>query len=83
MRSSKQTVEIEAEAVELDGKFVLIRAGFEDDGRLRLEVEYDEVFVESLRARGYVGTDDHQLVMKYVSDVYRTIAANADTVNYD
>lgn len=65
------------------GKFMVINAGFEDDGRLRLEVEYDDEFVQSLRARGYFGTDDHQLVMKYVGDVYRTITSNTDSVNYD
>lgn len=71
------------DATRLDGKFMLIQAGFEDDGRLRLEVEYDDAFVQSLRTRGYIGTDDHQLVMKYVGDVYRTISSNADTLNYD
>ena len=67
----------------IPGKFLVIQAGFEDDGQLRVEVEYDDTFVVSLRERGYVGVDDHQLVMQYVSDVYRTIATNADNKTYD
>lgn len=73
----------EPEDDRLDGRFMVIQAGFEDDGRLRLEVEYDDKFVQSLRARGYIGTDDHQLVMKYVGDVYRTITDNTSALNYD
>lgn len=74
--------EVSAEP-EVPGKFLVIQAGFEDDGKIRLEVEYDDVFVKSLRARGYVGVDDHSIVMRYVGDVYRTIVANNEIEGYD
>lgn len=64
------------------GKFLVINAGFESDGKMRIEAEYDAEFVQSLRARGYAGVDDEQVVMKYVADVYRTISASAE-LNYD
>lgn len=71
-----------AKAVEdqLEGKLVIIKAGFDDSGdgeaRIRVEVDYDDVFVKSLRARGYTGTDDHNIVMRYVADVHRSILQN-------
>lgn len=64
----------------LEGKLVIIKAGFEEstdgEARIRVEVDYDDVFVKSLRARGYVGTDDHNIVMRYVADVHRSILQN-------
>lgn len=64
----------------LAGKLVIIKAGFEDVGdgeaRIRVEVDYDDVFVKSLRSRGYTGTDDHNIVMRYVADVHRSILQN-------
>lgn len=66
---------------QLEGKLVIIKAGFDEENpdgeaRIRVEVDYDDVFVKSLRARGYVGTDDHNVVMKYVADVHRSILQN-------
>ena len=66
---------------QLEGKLVIIKAGFDEENpdgesRIRVEVDYDEIFVKSLRARGYVGTDDHNIVMKYVADVHRSILQN-------
>lgn len=57
----------------IPGKFMLVKSGFEDDGRIRVEVEYDDEFVLSLRKRGYIGTDAEQIVMQYIGDVHRTI----------
>lgn len=82
-RNKKSTENDLDQPERLEGQFMVIQAGFEDDGRLRLEVEYDDVFVAALRKRGYVGVDDHQLVMQYVGDVYRTITTNADVKTYD
>lgn len=67
------------EEPELPGKLLVVSAGFEDDGRIRLEVEYDPEFVDGLRKRGYIGTNDHDVVMRYVGDVYRTIINSTDT----
>lgn len=70
----------------LDGKLVIIKAGFEEskDGepRIRVEVDYDDTFVKSLRSRGYIGTDDHNIVMKYVADVHRSILQN-NNIGFD
>lgn len=63
------------------GKLVIVKAGFEEDGQIRIEVDYDDQFVRSLRERGYVG-DDHSVVMKYISDVYRTILDN-NNIKFD
>lgn len=71
---------------QLEGKLVIIKAGFEDskdgEARIRVEVDYDDVFVKSLRSRGYVGTDDHNVVMKYVADVHRSILQN-NNIGFD
>lgn len=70
----------------LDGKLVIIKAGFEDSGdgepRIRVEVDYDDIFVKSLRSRGYIGTDDHNIVMRYVADVHRSILQN-NNIGFD
>lgn len=72
------TPEVEPEPETIPGKLVIISAGFEDDGRLRVEVDYDAEFVDNLRKRGYSGSSDHYVVMQYVGTVYRTMLANRE-----
>lgn len=86
---SKETEPVKAQLPapeSLDGKLVIIKAGFEEskDGepRIRVEVDYDDAFVKSLRSRGYIGTDDHNIVMKYVADVHRSILQN-NNIGFD
>lgn len=80
---SSKPKEVKQEQSEvIPGKLVLIKAGFQDDGQLRVEVDYDAEFVAGLRQRGYTGVNEHDLVMRYVAEVHRAILQN-NNIGYD
>lgn len=45
----------------------------EEHERIRVEMDWDEAFVNYLKRHGYTGTTDEAIVQKYVASLYRNV----------
>jgi hypothetical protein len=48
-----------------DMKWTIMR-----DGRVRLETDWDDLFIKELREQGFTGSDDDQIIQKYIAMVH-------------
>lgn len=56
----------------VQGKLQITHFEAEGDNQVKIEVEYDEQFVSSLRSKGFTGTDE-QVVSSYISTIYKSV----------
>lgn len=56
----------------LPGKLQITHFEVEGDNQVKIEVEYDEQFVNALRGKGFTGTDE-QVVSTYIGSIYKSV----------
>ena len=56
----------------LPGKLQITHFEVEGDNQVKIEVEYDEQFVNALRGKGFAGTDE-QVVSTYIRSIYKSV----------
>lgn len=55
-------------------KFVIKSIGHDPEKGIRIETDWNEAFVRYLRAQGYTGTSDEQVIQRYIAMVAKQIA---------
>lgn len=53
----------------------------EPDGKIRVELDWDDEFIEHLRSNGYTGPDDNAIIQKYLLELTRTISDDLGGLN--
>lgn len=41
----------------------------ERDGRIRLELDWDDGFIKHLKSNGYTGVDDNAIIQRYIAEL--------------
>ena len=41
----------------------------QSDGRIRLELDWDDAFITHLKSQGYTGVDDNALIQRYIAEL--------------
>lgn len=55
----------------------------EADGRIRLELDWDDKFITHLKSNGYTGVDDTAIIQRYIAELTANITSEMKGDNSD
>ena len=57
----------------------------EANGKIRLELDWDDAFIQHLKANGYTGVDDSAIIQRYIAELTAMVTAEmqGDSNDYE
>jgi len=55
----------------------------QSDGRIRLELDWDDAFIRHLKTNGYTGVDDNAIIQRYIAELTAMVTSEMQGDNSD
>lgn len=70
--TTQQTTQpaIQLQKQEQQERFFVLKWHFQDDGRAKMECDWDDAFIKELRRRGFTGSSDDAVVQKFLTYIH-------------